>query len=70
MSNNKPKLPHRDLVIAQELAYEPSGFTYHNLKKEAESKEYWASTFEMNHRRIKFRVGKITPTKIGQFVTL
>ena len=70
MGNNKSNLYHRDLLVAQELAYEPSGFAYHNLIKEAESAEYGASTFEMNNRHIKFRIGKITPTKIGQFVTL
>lgn len=66
MSNS----PHHDLLIAQELAYGPSGFAYHNLTIETESKEYGAATFEMNNRRVKFRVGKITPTKIGLFVTL
>jgi len=38
--------------------------------RESESKEYGACSFAMNNRRIKFRVGKITPTKVGQFVTL
>lgn len=61
---------HSDLLMAKELAYAPSGLTYTNLVKEEESREYGASTFEMNGKRIKFRVGKITPTKIGQFVTL
>jgi hypothetical protein len=37
---------------------------------EAESEEYAASEFKLNHFRIKFRVAKITPTKVGQFVTL
>ena len=61
--------PHPDLVVAQKLAYEPSGWKCERLEKEAESEEYGASVFEMNRRRIKFRVGKITPTKNGQFVT-
>ena len=52
MGNNKSNLYHRDLLVAQELAYEPSGFAYHNLIKEAESAEYGASTFEMNNRHI------------------
>ncbi len=38
--------------------------------QEAESQEYGACEFELNNHRIKFRVAKITPTKIGQFVTL
>jgi hypothetical protein len=57
---------HPDLVIAQELAYIPSGFTHKNLTHELENQGY---RFEMNGHIIKFRVANITPTKIGQFVT-
>lgn len=59
-----------DLAAAIALAYEPSGLMCKNFEKEAESEEYGAFTFEMNDMRIKFRVGKITPIKVGQFVTL
>lgn len=69
--HNTSKFLHPDLLAAQKLAYEPSGLgVISKLVREMESKEYGACVFEMNHRRIKFRVGKITPTKIGQFVTL
>ena len=61
---------HPDFLIAQKAIYTPSGLMCTNLKKEAESQEYGASTFEIHDKRIKFRVGKITPTKVGQFVTL
>lgn len=61
---------HPDLLEAKKLAYDPSGLTYKNLFKEEESKEYGACVFEMNNKRIKFRIGKITPKKSGQFVTL
>jgi hypothetical protein len=61
---------HPDLFMAQKNAYEPSGLIIENVVKETESEDYGAFDFEMNNRRIKFRVGKITPTKIGQFVTL
>lgn len=70
LNTKKQNQPHPDLFIAQELAYAPSGFTYHNLKKEAESKDYGASTFEIASKQALFRSGKITPTKVGQFVTL
>ena len=60
---------HPDLIEATNSAYEPSGLMYKNLETEAEGKEYGACTFELNDKLIKFRVGKITPTKIGQFVT-
>lgn len=61
---------HPDFISAQKNIYEPSGFFIRNLKKESESQEYGAMEFEMNNRRIQFRSAKITPTKIGQFVTL
>lgn len=59
-----------DLATAISLAYEPIGLICKNFEKEVESEEYGAFTFEMNEMRVKFRVSKITPTKIGQFVTL
>ena len=59
-----------DLLMAIEFAYTPSGLICQHLLKEAESREYGACVFEIHHRRIKFRVAKITPTKLGQFVTL
>jgi len=61
---------HPDLFIAKKNAYEPSGLVIENVVKEAESEDYGAFDFEMNNQRIEFRVGKITPTKIGQFVTI
>lgn len=36
---------------------------------EEESYEYGACEFKLGKAKIKFRVAKITPTKIGQFVT-
>jgi hypothetical protein len=68
--NNGLEQIHSDFFMAQKRIYEPSGFVCTGVMKEAESSEYGACTFEMNKRRIAFRVGKITPTKIGQFVTL
>lgn len=67
---NPPGVIHPDLIAAQKFAYEPSALKSSKLIKEAESEEYGAFEFEMNNRFIKFRVAKITPTKIGQFVTL
>lgn len=61
---------HPDLFTAKKFAYDPSGLISKMFVKEAESEQYGAFTFEMNNKRIKFRVAKITPTKIGQFVTL
>ncbi len=58
-----------DLVEAQKYIYEPLGWKCENIQQEPESREYGACSFEMNGKKIIFRVGKITPTKIGQFVT-
>lgn len=41
-----------------------------NLVIEAESTAYGAQQFTLNAHRILFRVSKITPKKMGQFVTL
>jgi hypothetical protein len=61
---------HADFCAAQKEIYEPRGWKCQNIKQEAESQEYGACTFEMNGKSIIFRVAKITPTKIGQFVTI
>jgi len=50
---------------------EPLGlFKTSSLEKDVESREYGGSDVCLNGQRIKFRCGKITPTKNGQFVTL
>jgi hypothetical protein len=59
-----------DFLEAQKSIYEPLGWKCNHIRQEAESQEYGASTFEMNNRVIVFRIAKITPTKIGQFVTV
>lgn len=63
------KRVHPDLLSAEGLIYKPSGLILQNLKIEDESDDYGAAEFTINHHSVKFRVGKITPTKIGQFVT-
>jgi hypothetical protein len=62
--------PHPDFLAMQKYIYEPFGWKCDKVKQEAESQEYGASTFEMDGKLIIFRVAKITPTKIGQFVTI
>lgn len=63
------KIAHPDLLLVEELVYKPSGLAIQNLKTEDESTGYGASEFTIENRSVKFRVGKITPTKVGQFVT-
>lgn len=60
---------HPDLVLAENYFYKQSELFLQNLKIEDESADYGASEFTIMNRMIKFRVGKITPTKVGQFVT-
>lgn len=49
--------------------YEKSGLKMSDFKTETESKEYDACRFELNGRKIISRNSKITPKKVGQFVT-
>ena len=60
---------HPDLLLAESLIYKPSGLILQSLKIENESVDYGASEFTIKNRFIKFRVGRVTPTKVGQFVT-
>lgn len=59
-----------DLLSIKEILFDTCGFECSFPLMEAESAEYSAYTFELNGLNIKFRAAKITPTKIGQFVTL
>lgn len=68
-SKRLSKMSHQDLLLAEDLVYKPSGLILENLKIEDESEDYGAAEFTINNHSIKFRVGKITPTKVGQFVT-
>ncbi len=61
---------HSDLKIAKELIYDKCSFDITNPKLNSESAEYGACSFDLNRKTIQHRVSKITPTKIGQFVTI
>lgn len=61
---------HPDLLAAKELIYKPCGFKCSQPLREEESTEYGAYSFDLNGLSIRFRVAKIMPTKVGQFVTL
>lgn len=52
------------------LVFEKLDLKIRNLIIEKESQDYCAAQFELNNSKIIFRKSKITPTKIGQFVTL
>ncbi|NHZ36045.1 MepB family protein [Massilia rubra] len=60
---------HPDLRVLQR-AYDTHGLAWSAPRHEAESADYAAASFEVDALRVRFRVAKITPTKVGQFVTL
>lgn len=49
--------------------YKKLGLDCTDLISEPESQEYAASSFCLNGKKIKYRCAKITPKKVGQFVT-
>ena len=59
-----------DFITIIEEVYTPCGLTVSNYVLDKESKEYEASSFQLNGLRVISRKAKITPKKIGQFVTL
>ena len=58
-----------DLIKIQKTVYEPCGLKCTNIIIDQESKEYGACEFNINQKKVLFRIAKITPTKNGQFVT-
>lgn len=58
-----------DLNQIKTEVYDKCSLKISNFKNELESKEYNACRFELNGRNILSRDAKITPKKVGQFVT-
>ncbi|MDM5187438.1 MepB family protein [Bacillus sp. DX4.1] len=61
---------HSDLLATKDLVYSPCRFECSQPLIEAQNAEYGAYVFKLNTLSIRFRIAKITPTKVGQFVTL
>lgn len=57
-------------LLTAQRTFISAGFIITNCVQEAESHEYCAYRFELNGKKVVFRAAKITPTKIGQFVTI
>ncbi|MCU5111943.1 MepB family protein [Bacillus wiedmannii] len=51
------------------LVYKPNNLMITNLIEEKQNAEYVGCLFHLNKKTIRFRVSKITPNKIGQFVS-
>ncbi|EJP05170.1 MepB domain protein [Leptospira interrogans serovar Bulgarica str. Mallika] len=54
----------------QENVLKPCDVSMGSLFFEKEGSDYGACNFELKKWKITFRVAKITPKKVGQFVTL
>lgn len=50
------------------ILYKPNHLFINNIKEENQNSDYGAGVFQLNSKSIRFRVAKITPNKIGQFV--
>lgn len=61
---------HSDLLATRDLVYNLIEFKCSQPQMEPECSEYGGYVFKLNGLSIRFRVAKMTPTKIGQFVTL
>lgn len=61
---------HADLLAAKAFVFDPGGFVCSQPVAEAESADYGAFGFALDGQAVRFRAAKITPTKVGQFVTV
>lgn len=51
------------------LIYKPNNLLPTDLKEEKQNSEYAGGVFRLNNKTSRFRLSKITPNKIGQFVS-
>ena len=59
-----------ELDLINKCIFKICGIQLEKVEIESESQEYFAHNFELNKHKVKFRMAKITPNKIGQFVTI
>lgn len=59
-----------DLSQLKKLLFDQCRLTISAFNEESESEEYAACSFKLNQKHVVFRVSKITPKKVGQFVTV
>lgn len=60
----------KELVVIQNSVFIQLNQTILNLHTDLECEEYLGYNLQLNQYHIKFRKAKVTPKKIGQFVTL
>lgn len=63
-------ISNNQFTATKEFVYDKCGLEITQIQQQEESVAYEAHTFKLNNKKIVFRAAKITPTKIGQFVTL
>jgi hypothetical protein len=49
--------------------YNPNNLVIKNIKEEKQNSKYAGCVFQANTRTVRFRISKITPNKVGQFVS-
>lgn len=59
---------NKALTYVNKIFYEPNHLFIKDIREEVQNSDYGAGVFLLNLKSIRFRVAKITPTKIGQFV--
>lgn len=59
---------HSTLSYINDLVYQPNGLKIHGVQEEIQNAKYGAGVFQLSSKTVRFRVAKVTPTKIGQFV--
>lgn len=61
---------HEKFLFIKDVLSNSCRLIINDTIKEEESKEYSAYQFKINSKKIVFRISKITPTKVGQFVSI
>ncbi|MGM1047258.1 MAG: MepB family protein [Bacillota bacterium] len=59
---------YRALAYVNKIVYEPNHLILKSIQEENQNSDYGAGTFHLNSKSVRFRVAKITPNKLGQFV--
>jgi hypothetical protein len=60
----------KSVLDAQNYLYEICGLKVENFIAENESAEYYAHSYSLVSKNVRFRIAKRTPTKTGFFVTI
>lgn len=61
---------HTMLAYLNDKIYEPNNLRITATQEEKQNFKYCAGTFELFSKKVRFRVAKETPKKVGQFVTI